>query len=76
MSSPKYERERAADALTERHVSKLRALCDAERAARLTQWGSASPGCVLAESHASTSVDSNDLPQGAAITGLRQGGDL
>ena len=76
MSSPKHERDRAADALTERHVSKLRTLCDAERAARLTQWGTAGPGGLLAESHATTSVDCATPPQGVAVTGLRQGGDL
>ena len=74
MTAPKHEAAIAAK------LAPLKADCDARRAAaeraRLTQWGTAGPGGLLAESHATTSVDCATPPQGVAVTGLRQGGDL
>lgn len=46
MSATKHERDRAADALTERHVARLRAICDAERAEH-PQWFASDSGEVL-----------------------------
>ena len=53
----------------------LEAAHAAERAS-VMQWGTASPGGLLAESHVKNSVNSHAPSQGAAVTAMRQGGAL
>jgi len=69
--SPSELSDLRADIATQRHLARLRATPRARY-----QWGTASPGGLLAESHVNSSVDSLAPTQGAPVTGLRQRGAL
>lgn len=60
-----------SEASVARKLAALRAVPRARH-----QWGTASPGGLLAESHVNNSVNSGAHPQGAGVTLMRHGGAL